>query len=74
MGNDNKFEKPNKYDFLEPITEEPEFCTVCGTQILAMTWKGSGVCGDNHRKTSGVVIDGEKPTKAKVGINPTGEC
>ena len=50
----------NKYHSLQPITEEPEYCTaivydnvVCGDLIETMCWKGSGVCGDNHRKLKG---------------------
>lgn len=49
----------SKYDTLDRITEEPEHCKICGTEILTMTWKGTGVCGDNHRKESGIVIEGE---------------
>lgn len=67
---------PNKYDSLLPITEEPEFCKApvdtpdgvfdCGQQILTMTYKGTGVCGDICRKRTGKKIDGELEQDARL--------
>lgn len=63
---------PEEYDTLEPLTEQPEYCTavfpatdefkeqVCGKQIKTMAYKGTGVCGDEHRKLQGKKIMGEK--------------
>lgn len=77
----------DRYASLEPLTNMVELCTAShpdepeGTlklhnvEILAMAFKGTGVCGDICRKRKGrVVLRGEKPSEEKVGINPTGEC
>lgn len=74
---------PSKYDSLEPITEEPEYCTAsvpapegeigwqpCGVLIETMTWKGSGVCGDRHRKLKGRVIMGEERDDKPKALTP----
>lgn len=36
-----------------PQPQAPEICEVCEQPILTMTWRGTGVCGDEHRKTLG---------------------
>lgn len=40
----------SKYDSLEPLAAQKEFCGVCKSEILTMSFKGTGVCGENCRK------------------------
>lgn len=61
----------NKYESLEPLERLAEFCTYknCNAEIKTMSYKGTGACGEVHRK----LLAGESHGDLK-GVNPTGEC
>jgi hypothetical protein len=56
-------EEPGKYDSLEPLERLQEFCTYpeCGAEIRTMSYKGTGACGEVHRK----LLNGEDHGKMK---------
>jgi endogenous inhibitor of DNA gyrase (YacG/DUF329 family) len=44
-------------------------CKVCGQEVLTMTWKGSGFCGENCRKADAAgTSDGEVTFADKVAV------
>lgn len=44
-------------------------CEICGKKIETMSFRGTGVCGENHRK----IRDGEiSPSRAQVDAGVTG--